>query len=304
MNKTKILLAILTLALASAVRAALKPTDGALTPVDNKSVVVFKTTPEGDLKMNLYFPKGWKSSDRRVAIILFFGGGCVTGTPAQFTTKAEYFASRGLVAATAEYRIGNTHHTGPEKCIEDAKSAVRWLRVYAGNLGVDPGRVVAGGGSSGGTAAAFAAYNTTYEPEGEDLSVSSSPDALVLYNPALDFPGDPGHFNEEQTKLRALVTAWKVTKGGPPAILFFGTEDDLLAGGRVFARRMMEAGNRVELYTAAGQRHGFSQDGGGAPWHALVVRQTDLFLSSLRLLKGKPTMKLPAGPAALTKERL
>jgi acetyl esterase/lipase len=97
---------------------------------------------------------------------------------------------------------------------------------------------------------------------------------------------------------------WKVTKGGPPAILFFGTEDDLLAGGRVFARRMMEAGNRVELYTAAGQRHGFSQDGGGAPWHALVVRQTDLFLSSLRLLKGKPTMKLPAGPAALTKERL
>jgi acetyl esterase/lipase len=103
--------------------------------------------------------------------------------------------------------------------------------------------------------------------------------------------------------LREFITAWKVTKGGPPAILFFGTEDDLLAGARVFARQMTAAGNRVELYTAAGQKHGFSNDGGGTPWHALVVRQTDLFLSSLGFLKGQPAIPLPVGAqAALTKE--
>ena len=55
----------------------------------------------------------------------------------------------------------------------------------------------------------------------------------------------------------------------------------------MFARQMIAAGIRVELYTAAGQKHGFSQDGGGTPWHALVVRQTDLFLSSLGFLKGE-----------------
>lgn len=303
MNQPKILSAILTLALAPAARSTLKPADGPPTPVDNKSVAVFKTTPQGDLKMNLYFPKDWKSTDQRPATVFFFAGSCVSGSPAQFTTKAEYFATRGMVAATAEYRIGNTHHTGPEECVEDAKSAVRWLRMNAKNLGVDPGRLVAAGGSSGGTAAAFAAYNTTYEPEGEDMFVSSRPDALVLYNPALSFPGDTSHLNPEQTKLREFIAAWKVTKGGPPAILFFGTEDDLLAGGRVFVRQMTAAGNRVELYTAAGQKHGFSNDVGGTPWHALVVRQTDLFLSSLGFLKGQPTIPLPVGTqAALTKE--
>jgi len=300
MTHTKILIAIL--ALFTAANSALKPTDGAITPQDNKSVAVFKTTPQGDLKMNLYFPKDWKSTDHRPAIVFFFGGGFVSGSPVQFTTKAEYFASRGMVAASAEYRIGNKHHTGPEKCIEDAKSAVRWLRINARNLGVDSGRVVAGGGSAGGTDAAFAGYNTTYEPEGEDMSISSRPDALVLYNPALGF-GETTNLPPEQAKLRDFITAWKVTNGGPPAILFFGTDDNLLAGARVFVRQMIEAGNRAEFYTAAGQKHGFFNDRGGTPWHAVVLRQTDIFLSSLGFLKGHPTIPLPADThAALTKE--
>lgn len=45
MNQTQIWLAMLTLALAPAARSA----DGTFAPVDNKSVVVFKTTPRGDL---------------------------------------------------------------------------------------------------------------------------------------------------------------------------------------------------------------------------------------------------------------
>jgi acetyl esterase len=206
-----------------------------------------------------------------------------------------------MVAASAEYRVGNKHHTGPEKCIEDAKSAVRWLRVNARNLGVDPGRVVAAGGSAGGTDAAFAAYNTTYEPEGEDMSVSSKPDALVLYNPALGF-ADTTNLPQQQSKLQDFITAWKVTKDGPPAILFFGTDDNLLAGARVFVKQMIAAGNRAELYTAAGQKHGFFNDRGGTPWHAVVLRQTDLFLSSLGFLKGQPTIPVPAGAPPLTKE--
>ena len=40
---------------------------------------------------------------------------------------------------------------------EDAKSAIRWLRMNARRLGIDVGRVIAGGGSSGGSIAAFAA---------------------------------------------------------------------------------------------------------------------------------------------------
>src|SRR5262249_47708934 len=62
--------------------------------------------------------------------------------------------------------IASIHHTWPVECVEDAKSAIRWLRMNARKLGIDPGHIVAAGGSSGGTVAAFAAYNTNYEPVG------------------------------------------------------------------------------------------------------------------------------------------
>ena len=300
-------LVIAPLVLAASAGAALKPIEADLQPADSKAAVVYKTTPQGDLKVNLYFPPEWKASDRRPAIIFFFGGGFVSGNPSQFTTTAEYFASRGLVAASAEYRIGNKHHTPPERCAEDAKSAIRWLRMNAGRLGIDPGRVIAGGGSAGGTIAAFAAYNTTFEPDSEDMSVSSKPDALVLYNPALGFPdtaGAPPEKQEQAKKLGPFIRNWKVTAGGPPAILFFGTEDQLGFGGREFVKAMKAAGERAELYTAAGQGHGFFNDNRGTPWHALVVLQTDRFLASLGYLKGQPTITLPEGTTAKLEQAL
>jgi hypothetical protein len=36
--------------------AALKPIETDIRPVDNKAAAVYKTTPQGDLKINLYFP--------------------------------------------------------------------------------------------------------------------------------------------------------------------------------------------------------------------------------------------------------
>ena len=283
--------------------AALKPVESDLQIAEHKSVVVYKSTPQGDLKINLYFPADWKPGDRRPGIVFFFGGGFVKSTPAQFTTKSEYLATRGMVAASAEYRVKNKHQTGPEKCVEDSKSAVRWMRINARRLGIDPDKIIAGGGSAGGTTATFTAYNTTFEPEGEDMSVSSKPNALVLYNPALGYSDDPSKLNAEQ-KARGPVAneflmAWKVTKGGPPAILFFGSDDQLGEKARVFTQKMVEAGNRAELYIAPGQKHGFFNDRGGTPWHAVTLRQTDVFLTSLGYLKGEPTLEMPAGAPAL-----
>jgi len=282
-------LAVLFLAMVtSAGFAALKPVETTLAPEGGKSVAVFKTTPQGELKIHLYFPTDWKASDRRPTIVFFFGGGFVNGDPKQFTTKSEYLASRGMVAASAEYRIKNKHQTSPEISIADAKSAVRWLRVNAASLGIDTHRVLAAGGSAGGTCAAYTAYNSTFEPDDEDTTVSSKPDALVLYNPAF---GKQGFLSE-----------WKVSKGGPPAILFFGTDDALLAPAREFVARMEAAGNRADMYTAAGQKHGFFNDRDGTPWHAVTLRQTDLFLTSLGYLKGEPAIDPPAN-AELKKER-
>jgi acetyl esterase len=282
-----------------AATAALRPVSGDLSVVEHKSVVVYKSTPQGDLKINLYFPADWKPGDHRAGIVFFFGGGFVSGNPSQFTSKAEYLATRGMVAASAEYRIKNVHHTMPEKSIEDAKSAVRWMRMNAARLGIDPGRIIAGGGSAGGTCAAFTAYNTTYEPEGEDKSVSSVPNALVLYNPALGFTAKniiltPQEV-QQQKEIGPFLTAWKVTKGGPPAILFFGSKDRLGEPARGFTKKLLAAGIGAEYYLAPDQGHGFFNDRGGTPWHALTLRQTDIFLTSLGYLSGPPSVPIPPG---------
>lgn len=286
------------------IQAALKPVDGDIQPVDGKAVATYKSTPQGDLKIHLYFPSDWRKDDRRPAIVFFFGGSCATGNPGQFATTAEYFAGRGLVAASAEYRIESIHHTPPAACAEDAKSAVRWMRMNAPRLGIDAGRVIAGGGSSGASIAAFAAYNASFRPEGEDESVSARPDALVLVNPAFGFPE---HMTPEQAAVAngpigALITSWKVTKGGPPAILFFGTEDPLQEKALDFARQLAGVGTRAEFYMAEGQKHGFFNRSDSSPWHGVVLRQMDLFLVSLGYLKGDPTVPIPKGPAVELKK--
>ena len=301
--------ALALLFVVSRMPAALKPIDTDFRPVGNRAVVAYKATPQGNLKINLFFPPDWRAADRRPAIVFFFGGNCATGSPAQFASTAEYFATRGLVSASAEYRIESVHHTPPRACAEDAKSAVRWLRMNAPRLGIDGSRVIAGGGSSGASIAAFAAYNTTFEPDGEDGSISCKPDALVLVNPAFGFP-DRGRLTPEQAQaaegpVGAFITSWKVTASGPPAILFFGTEDSLQEKARVFARQLIDAGTRAEFYTAEGQRHAFFNRSDSSPWHTLVLRQIDLFLNSLGYLQGDPTVGIPADPTvALQKVRL
>ena len=92
----------------------------------------------------------------------------------------------------------------------------------------------------------------------------------------------------------AFITSWKVTRGGPPAILFFGTEDSLQEKARDFARQLIAAGTRAEFYTAQGQRHGFFNRDESSPWHTVVLRQIDLFLASLGYLQGDPTVGIPA----------
>src|ERR1041385_8496912 len=92
-------LALACVSLSGAVHAALKPVEAELHPAGKKAVLPYKATPQGDLKVNLYFPPKWKAADRRPAILFFFGGSCATGNAAQFEATAEYFAARGMVAA-------------------------------------------------------------------------------------------------------------------------------------------------------------------------------------------------------------
>jgi len=143
----------------------------------------YKTIGETRLKLHIFKPDVHKPSDKRPAIVFFFGGGWNSGSPSQFYPHCKYLASRGMVAMSAEYRVKSRNNTTPRECVKDGKSAVRWIRQRAEELGIDPGRIAAGGGSAGGHVAAATGTTRGFEEEGEDLRISSSPDALVLFNP-------------------------------------------------------------------------------------------------------------------------
>lgn len=259
---------------------------------------LYRKTPQGELLMHLYYPNDWKASDKRPVIVFFFGGGWKNGSYTQFVPQAEYFASRGLVCAIADYRIESKHKTTPDACVEDAKAAVRWVRSNASKLGVDPDKLIASGGSAGGHLAAAAAFCEGFDAKDDDIKISCKPNALVLFNPALNMTNSKRAITDASGNdiAKAFSPTLFLKKDAPPTILFFGTADALIAHGEEYQKKSAALGNRVELWTAAELGHGFFNR---APWCEVTARQADAFLVSLGYLKGDATIKLPAGTPGL-----
>lgn len=263
----------------------------------------FKTTPQGELRMHVFYPPGWKATDRRPVMVFFFGGGWRGGSAVQFIPQAEYFASRGLVCALADFRVATIHGTTPDICVEDAKSAVRWVRGHAAELGADPEKLISAGGSSGGHMAASVALVPGFDAPGDNLRISTVPNAMVLFNPGLNFAPVAGAkqragiVNAAGEEITLKISPFQyLKKGTPPSIIFYGTADDGLAThGQTFFGKSRELGNRCELWTAAGQPHAFFNR---QPWTTATAIAADRFLASLGYLKGPPTLH-PADAASV-----
>ncbi len=276
---------------------------------------VYKTV--GDTKLSLYLFEPPASvagatvgatapatPKNRPAIVFFFGGGWTNGSPAQFEQHCRYLASRGLVAITADYRVSSRQNVKPVDCVADAKSAVRWLRTHASRLGLDPQRLAAGGGSAGGHLAAAIATLTDFDEPTEDAKISSVPNALVLFNPALVLAPLPGlslaGFGERVpadrmgTEPKNLSPAHHVKKDTPPTIIFHGQADTTVpyATAEAFTRAMHAAGNRCDLVGTPGAAHGFFNYGrGDNSNYRATLAATDRFLVSLGWLAAPPAGK-------------
>jgi acetyl esterase/lipase len=257
---------------------------------------VYRKTPQGELTMHVYYPEGWKKSDMRPVIVFFFGGGWKGGTHTQFMPQAQYFASRGMVACCADYRILNIHKTTPDQCVVDAKAAIRWVRRHAQELGIDPHKVVSSGGSAGGHLAAATALVPGFDADGDDAKVSPVPNALLLFNPALNLKGRPTLDAQGKDVSEAISPTLYLHKETPPAAIFFGTADKLIDHGIEYAAKAKVLGVRADLHRADDQPHGFFNR---SPWLEVTTAKADEFLQSLGYLQGPATIKSPVGAKSL-----
>lgn len=253
-------------------------------------ILEFKATPQADLKMYVFRPDSPTFEPPLPAVAFFFCGGWRGFDRTKFYPHSVYLASRGLVCANAEVRVSR-HGTTPAECVADAKSAVRFLRANAQAMGLDPSRVAVCGGSAGGHVAAATGIIEGFDEAEEDRSVSSVPDAMVLFNPALDTASA-----EKRIKIfggveraRSLSPLQHVKSGNPPALVMHGHDDQVVEVSQAirFHRAMQDAGNRCELRLYEGAGHGFfNYFDGRNPFFTRTLKEMDIFLQSLGYCSG------------------
>jgi len=223
-------------------------------------LITYKTVGKTKLKLHVFSPKDIKDGDQRPVIIYFFGGGWGGGHPKQFYKQAAECAERGIVSISAEYRISNKHKTTPFECVEDGKSAIRWVRKHATELKINPQKIIAAGGSAGGHVAICTSIIKNHDDKNDDLSISCNPNAIILYNAVLDTTergyGAKRFTKEKQTE---LSPCHQVTTGLPATLLLHGTADSVVPfeNAERFTQLMNKAKNHCELITYKGADHGF-----------------------------------------------
>lgn len=215
--------------------------------------VVYRTLEDGhSLSLHVFLPPDQGQSALRPAVVFFFGGGWTGGNPKQFYQQAAWLAQRGYVGISAAYRV----QQGPFVCVEDGRAALAWLRDHAEEFGIDPGKIIAAGGSAGGHVAASA----TMIPDGSGPLGPPAAAAMVLFNPVLDTT-EAGYGLEKvgEERKTEISPVHHVRGGLPPTLIFHGTSDRTVPfeNAERFTRLMNEAGNTCELLPFPGKGHGF-----------------------------------------------
>ncbi|AUC16692.1 hypothetical protein BTO06_16740 [Tenacibaculum sp. SZ-18] len=241
------------------------------------------------LKLDAYVPDNTLLN--RPAVLLIHGGGFKGGSKdvSQMTHLANYFAERGWVAFSINYRLQADLGTIPEEwktyiennsafiadveqayalypASRDAKAALRWVFANAQTYNINPDYVSVGGGSAGAVSAIM-------------LGVTEAED----YYSEIDATTDPtlATTNENEiTKVRAILDFWgsgstarlindlygkqRFGTNDAPIIIMHGTEDTtvLFSEAETLRDQYINSGVPYEFYPLEGKGHG--------PWSATV----------------------------------
>ena len=254
--------------------------------------VVYKKVDSTTLKLHFFFPPKYKKSKKYATVVFFHGGGWKGGGPTHFFNQAAYLASRGMVTVSVQYRTENQHKTSPIECVKDAKSAMRWVRKHAAEYRIDTDKIVAAGGSAGGHLAAAMGTLKGFNETGDDLSISCIPAALVLFNPVAN-NGSKGYgYSRVKDYWETFSPYHNIDQDTPPTLIMLGSKDKLFtpAMATEYKAKMEKNDKRCDLIVYEGEDHAFFNFDKTRKLHFETMEEMDVFLTSLKLLKGKPTI--------------
>ncbi len=250
---------------------------------DDAREYVFKTVGTSEVKLDVFSPPGEAPKKPRAAMIYFHGGGWVSGDKGYTYQLCRYFAKRGLVVVTANYRFMTKGAPGLEGtrayCLLDVKSAIRWVRSHAAELGVDPERIILAGSSAGAHLAIMAALGADFDDPDDDKSIPTAASALVLLSPAV--AKVPPQIKEPDP---TQPYAW-LKDSLPPFITLAGELDPHWPDAKAFFDVCRGRGIKGESWLAPGQKHAFVPP---ETWMDAVCLRADHFLTAQQLIDGPP----------------
>lgn len=229
-----------------------------LRSISGTTAFVYRDANPADLSLFVYKPKGWKASDRRPALLCFFGGSWIDGLPTSTPPRilAQWAASQGMVGITPDYRTNERFATTPLHSVDDGRAALRWVQDNRSRLGVDPNRIVSCGSSAGGLIALWTAIPKT--PPGSDTAPLVQPAATVLISSIFDTSPNGG-FRAFQFGPHALALSPLHQRAAnmPPTLIFHGSADRTVPYSRAagYCSALRSDGNDCEIVRVDGGEH-------------------------------------------------
>jgi acetyl esterase/lipase len=211
----------------------------------------------------------------------------------------ELLATRGFVAVSVGYRLAPRHKF--PAMIEDARSAIRFLRANARNFKVDPDKVAALGFSAGGHLALLAGLcdKSAGFDVGENLTTSGraqcvvdffGPTDLALYarsegiEDAYLVPVFGKECKSDPAIYRKASPLTYVTKDAPPILFLHGTLDLIvpIKHSELLQKALVDAGAQAGMYTVPLAGHGGWNDRDMARAQAEVFKFLDSHLKGVK----------------------
>jgi len=228
--------------------------------------MVYKEINGQNLVAHVFHSPEIMKKSNNPAIALFHGGGWAFGSPEEFYEACRRYARLGFITFSFQYRLsinsdGSYPHPeiSPIESVMDARSAIRWLRKNAGELDIDPDKIIVGGQSAGGQLAWSTALMDNINEKTDDLSISPVPNALLLFSSCYNtMEAWIDNLLAERRQRIWDISPYHNLRGDlPPVIAFHGTADTQVLFYTVlfFSGRMKELGNDFELHTFDGKDH-------------------------------------------------
>jgi acetyl esterase/lipase len=91
-----------------------------------------------------------------------------------------------------------------------------------------------------------------------------------------------GLVGDDEALGKLLTPTFHLKRDSPPTLLIFGAADRFAPMGEEFLAKAKQLGHRAEMFTAAGQPHGFFNH---SPWLEKTIQRIDEFLVALGYLE-------------------